>query len=289
MRGARRLEELCFRNGGIYIKLGQHLGQLEYLVPEEYVRIMRESMLNRCPHSSYDQVHEVVKKELGGAPDEIFDEFDPVPIASASLAQVHVARTHDGQKVAVKVQHTHMTDTAAADYATVELIVNTLHRFFPSFDYRLEIFSFSLEDFSVIFCIGYAWIYFSTFKNHLKSGAYITAPETVLHTKPAPFMAVFSYAGPNTITPQILMPDITAPGVDIIAAYSEAANPSEEDYDKRKTPFNMISGTSMSCPHVAGVAGLLKSLHPDWSPDSCLKIHYYDHSQNKRQHYESNA
>ncbi|CAN4117987.1 unnamed protein product [Withania somnifera] len=136
MRGARRLEELCFRNGGIYIKLGQHLGQLEYLVPEEYVRIMRESMLNRCPHSSYDQVLEVIRKELGGAPDEIFDEFDPVPIASASLAQVHVARTHDGKKVAVKVQHTHMTDTAAADYATVELIVNTLHQFFPSFDYR---------------------------------------------------------------------------------------------------------------------------------------------------------
>lgn len=67
---------------------------------------------------------------------QIFDEFDPVPIASASLAQVHVARTHEGDKVAVKVQHMHMTDTAAADYATVELIVNTLHRIFPSFDYR---------------------------------------------------------------------------------------------------------------------------------------------------------
>lgn len=93
-------------------------------------------MLNKCPVSSYDQVCEVVKKELGGPPDEIFNEFDPVPIASASLAQVHVAQTHDGQKVAVKVQHIHMTDTAAADYATVELIVNTLHRFFPSFDYR---------------------------------------------------------------------------------------------------------------------------------------------------------
>ena len=36
----------------------------------------------------------------------------------------------------IQVQHTHMTDTAAADYASVELIVNTLHRFFPSFDYR---------------------------------------------------------------------------------------------------------------------------------------------------------
>ncbi|PWA41388.1 ABC2-like protein [Artemisia annua] len=93
-------------------------------------------MLNRCPTSSYDQVCQVVKKELGGAPEEIFDEFDPVPIASASLAQVHVARTHQGQKVAVKVQHMHMTDTAAADYATVEFVVNTLHRLFPSFDYR---------------------------------------------------------------------------------------------------------------------------------------------------------
>ncbi|KAG8390107.1 hypothetical protein BUALT_Bualt01G0049200 [Buddleja alternifolia] len=135
-RSATRLQELCFTNGGIYIKLGQHISQLEYLVPAEYVQIMRQSMLNRCPVSSYDQVLEVVKKELGGTPDEIFDEFDPVPIASASLAQVHIARTHDGQKVAVKVQHTHMTDTAAADYATVELIVNALYRLFPSFDYR---------------------------------------------------------------------------------------------------------------------------------------------------------
>ncbi|KAJ9160321.1 hypothetical protein P3X46_025732 [Hevea brasiliensis] len=135
-RSAHKLQELCFKNGGIYIKLGQHIGQLEYLVPQEYVQTMRESMLNKCPVSSYDQVCEVFKQELGETPDKIFDEFDPVPIASASLAQVHVARTTDGQKVAVKVQHTHMTDTAAADRASVELIVNTLHWFFPSFDYR---------------------------------------------------------------------------------------------------------------------------------------------------------
>lgn len=136
LRSARKLQELCFRNGGIYIKLGQHIGQLEYLVPNEYVQTMRDSMLNRCPVSSYDQVCEVFKKELGETPDKIFNEFDPKPIASASLAQVHVARTHDGQKVAVKVQHTHMTDTAAADQATVEFLVNTLHWLFPSFDYR---------------------------------------------------------------------------------------------------------------------------------------------------------
>ncbi|OAY38421.1 hypothetical protein MANES_10G013300v8 [Manihot esculenta] len=136
LRSAHKLQELCFKNGGIYIKLGQHIGQLEYLVPQEYVQTMRESMLNKCPVSSYDQVCEVFKQELGETPDKIFNEFDPVPIASASLAQVHVARTTNGQKVAVKVQHIHMTDTAAADRAGVELIVNTLHWFFPSFDYR---------------------------------------------------------------------------------------------------------------------------------------------------------
>ncbi|KAL4620868.1 hypothetical protein ACB092_06G187400 [Castanea dentata] len=136
LRSARKLEELCFRNGGIYIKLGQHVGQMDYLVPQEYVETLRASMLNRCPVSSYDQVCQVIKKELGESPDKIFSEFDPTPIASASLAQVHVARTIDGQKVAVKVQHTHMTDTAAADHATVDMIVNTIHRFFPSFDYR---------------------------------------------------------------------------------------------------------------------------------------------------------
>ncbi|XP_021769177.1 putative ABC1 protein At2g40090 [Chenopodium quinoa] len=136
LRSALKLQDLCFRNGGIYIKLGQHIGQLEYLVPEEYVKTMRESMLNKCPVSSYDQVCDVIKKELGGMPDEIFAKFDPAPIASASLAQVHVALLRNGQKVAVKVQHAHMTDTAAADYATVELIVNTLHRLFPNFDYR---------------------------------------------------------------------------------------------------------------------------------------------------------
>ncbi|XP_072997673.1 putative ABC1 protein At2g40090 isoform X2 [Typha latifolia] len=135
-RCAHRLQELCFRNGGIYIKLGQHIGQLEYVVPEEYLQTMRASMLKRCPVSSYDQVRRVFVKELGGPPESIFAEFDPVPLASASLAQVHYARTHDGQKVAVKVQHTHLTDTAVADIATVEFIVNFLHWCFPAFDYR---------------------------------------------------------------------------------------------------------------------------------------------------------
>jgi subtilisin family serine protease len=134
----------------------------------------------------------------------------------------------------------------------------------------------------------------------LASG-YITVPYTALDTKPAPFMAAFSSQGPNTVTPEILkvqtllfiylrvinrqalhlqlpsdancicmfscrQPDITAPGVSILAAFTGEAGPTGLAFDDRRVLFNAESGTSMSCPHVAGIAGLLKALHPDWSP-----------------------
>ncbi|TKY59961.1 Subtilisin protease SBT5.3 [Spatholobus suberectus] len=96
--------------------------------------------------------------------------------------------------------------------------------------------------------------------------AYITHPKTQLHTKPAPMMAAFSSKGPNTIVPEILKPDVTAPGVSVIAAYTEAQGPTNQVFDKRRIPYNSVSGTSMSCPHVAGIVGLLRTLYPSWSP-----------------------
>ncbi|KAL5802079.1 hypothetical protein ACOSQ4_030384 [Xanthoceras sorbifolium] len=97
-------------------------------------------------------------------------------------------------------------------------------------------------------------------------GAYMTRVKSELNTKPSPVMASFSSRGPNVIEPAILKPDITAPGVNVIAAFSEAVGPTGEDTDNRRLPFNTESGTSMSCPHVSGIVGLLKTLHPDWSP-----------------------
>lgn len=63
-----------------------------------------------------------------------------------------------------------------------------------------------------------------------------------------------------------LQPDITAPGLSVIAAYTEAEGPTNQEYDNRRVPFNSVSGTSMSCPHVSGIAGLLRTLYPHWSP-----------------------
>ncbi|XP_059669601.1 subtilisin-like protease SBT5.4 [Cornus florida] len=102
--------------------------------------------------------------------------------------------------------------------------------------------------------------------NSTNSPLAMIKPMSELPAKPAPAVTSFSSMGPNTVTPEILKPDITAPGVNIIAAYSEAISPTERDYDKRRTPYLSLSGTSMSTPHVAGIVGLLKAAHPDWSP-----------------------
>ncbi|KAJ4712934.1 putative Cucumisin [Melia azedarach] len=82
----------------------------------------------------------------------------------------------------------------------------------------------------------------------------------------APYVVSFSSRGPNPITPDILKPDITAPGVDILAAWSPVAPPSIYWKDTRSVNFNIISGTSMSCPHASAAAAYVKASHPDWSP-----------------------
>lgn len=96
--------------------------------------------------------------------------------------------------------------------------------------------------------------------------AHITPSRTVLGTKQAPVMAAFSSKGPSSVAPEILKPDITAPGVSVIAAYTGAVSPTNEKFDPRRLLFNAVSGTSMSCPHVSGIAGLLKTRYPSWSP-----------------------
>ncbi|XP_061349605.1 cucumisin-like isoform X2 [Gastrolobium bilobum] len=82
----------------------------------------------------------------------------------------------------------------------------------------------------------------------------------------APVVVSFSSRGPNHVTPEILKPDLVAPGVSILASWSPISPPSDIEGDNRTLQFNIISGTSMSCPHVAGAAAYVKSFHPMWSP-----------------------
>ena len=82
---------------------------------------------------------------------------------------------------------------------------------------------------------------------------------TIVFNAAAPFTAAFSSRGPLTAGGgDILKPDVIAPGQDILAAVAPPGNAGRD--------FNLLSGTSMSSPHVAGLAALLMDLHPSWSP-----------------------
>ncbi|CAK9169295.1 unnamed protein product [Ilex paraguariensis] len=82
----------------------------------------------------------------------------------------------------------------------------------------------------------------------------------------APFVASFSSRGPQLISQHILKPDIAAPGLNILAAYSQLTTVTGATGDKRIVKYNIESGTSMACPHVAAAAAYVKSFHPQWSP-----------------------
>ncbi|CAL5078899.1 unnamed protein product [Urochloa decumbens] len=104
--------------------------------------------------------------------------------------------------------------------------------------------------------------YFNSTSNPVGS---IERTDTTVNPQ-APIAASFSSPGPSQITPEILKPDLSAPGVDIIASWSMLAPPSDDPNDKRRVQYSINTGTSMSCPHASGAAAYVKSHHLDWSP-----------------------
>ena len=65
-----------------------------------------------------------------------------------------------------------------------------------------------------------------------------------------------------------LQPDVVAPGVNILAAYTKLSSMTGTLGDDRFDVYTLMSGTSMSCPHVAGAAAYIKTFHPKWSPSA---------------------
>ncbi|ODV87650.1 hypothetical protein CANARDRAFT_25896 [[Candida] arabinofermentans NRRL YB-2248] len=121
------------KNGGIYIKLGQHIGAMTYLLPFEWTETM-VPLQAACPESSLDDIKSMFASDFGIDLDDYFSSFDPKPIGVASLAQVHVATLRStGEKVAIKFQHPTLDRYVPLDVALTKLVFDMIYRVFPQY------------------------------------------------------------------------------------------------------------------------------------------------------------
>lgn len=134
-RGAARLLRMALKSEGLYTKVGQALAALNHVLPAEYCETLQ--LLNdRGYGRPIEEVVRTVEAELGRPLDEVFEVFDPTPVAAASVSQVHAALAKDtGELLAVKVQYCDMRERFAGDMATMELLCDAATLAHPKFDF----------------------------------------------------------------------------------------------------------------------------------------------------------
>lgn len=106
---------------GVTMKIGQMLSYLDDALPPEARKVLAVLQRDVSP-MPYEEVEAQIERELGKKPDDIFARFDRVPLAAASIGQVHRARLHDGTEVAVKVQYPGIDRAMAADLKNARVV-----------------------------------------------------------------------------------------------------------------------------------------------------------------------
>jgi predicted unusual protein kinase regulating ubiquinone biosynthesis (AarF/ABC1/UbiB family) len=122
-RNARRIERAILELQGLFIKVGQLISIMTNFLPREF-RQELEGLQDQVPPRPTSDIEQRIRDEFGGrGPDELFAEFQPRPIAAASIGQVHIARLRTGEKVAVKVQYPDIEEIARADLRALRRIL----------------------------------------------------------------------------------------------------------------------------------------------------------------------
>jgi predicted unusual protein kinase regulating ubiquinone biosynthesis (AarF/ABC1/UbiB family) len=133
LRTATQVADALGNMKGALMKIGQMASYLDDGLPEP-VRDALASLQQDAPPMSAELCAQVVRAELGDAPERVFAEWDPSPIAAASIGQVHRAVTHTGVAVAVKVQYPGVDEAIRADLVNTDLLFRVLGMMFPGLE-----------------------------------------------------------------------------------------------------------------------------------------------------------
>lgn len=127
-----KVGKLCAMNGGLYIKAAQHLASMDNLLPKYYTKELAK-LQDQAPASSMKIIEQVFKEELGKDLNELFSDICDVPIGSASIGQVHLAKLRStGEQVALKIQHPNIKTDAEIDLKSFKLALKIIKNFFPT-------------------------------------------------------------------------------------------------------------------------------------------------------------
>jgi predicted unusual protein kinase regulating ubiquinone biosynthesis (AarF/ABC1/UbiB family) len=131
IRNARRIERTIVQLQGLFIKVGQLISIMTNFLPAEF-REQLEGLQDQVPPRPYEDIHKRFGEEFGGrSVAELYAEFQQTPVASASIGQVHMARLHSGERVAVKVQYPDIERIVRSDLKTLKRIFGIVEWFVP--------------------------------------------------------------------------------------------------------------------------------------------------------------
>jgi ubiquinone biosynthesis protein len=134
----QRIRQTLGELGPVFIKIGQFASTRPDIIPKPILREL-EKLQDEAPLIHFTEISQMVKEELGAPITELFREFDPKPLASASIGQVHYAVLHSGESVVVKVQRLNVTTVIRTDLEIMKDIITLLEQRFPKAkDYSLQ-------------------------------------------------------------------------------------------------------------------------------------------------------
>ncbi|GAV63660.1 Beta-lactamase domain-containing protein/ABC1 domain-containing protein/WaaY domain-containing protein [Cephalotus follicularis] len=134
-RNAKRVLQLIVELEGLWVKLGQYLSTRADVLPQAYITLLKQ-LQDSLPPRPLQEVCRTIEKELGKPMDDLFLDFDKIPLATASIAQVHRATRIDGREVVVKVQHESIKKIILEDLKNAKSIVDWIAWAEPQYDFN---------------------------------------------------------------------------------------------------------------------------------------------------------